>query len=95
MAIRVMKEIGIDISHHTSKSVNEFIGNEFDYVITVCDYAKEICPIFPGAHNQQHIPFEDPVMFHGSEEQQLERFRKVRDQIRNRMEEFLTKELIQ
>ena len=89
MAIRVMSEIGVDISHHTSKSINKFIGEEFDYVITVCDYAKAACPIFPGARNQQHIPFEDPVTFHGDEEQQLERFRQIRDQIKNRMEEFL------
>ena len=88
-----MQEIGIDISHHTSKSIDEFIGKNFDFVITVCDYARAECPVFPGARTQRHIPFEDPVSFYGDEEVQLEKFRKVRDRIRTTMEEFLMKEI--
>ncbi len=92
MAIRVMKELGIDISHHTSKSVNEFLGQDFDVVVTVCDYARAICPVFPGAKNLFHIPFEDPISFYGADEDQLERFRVVRDKIYRTMDEFLKKE---
>jgi arsenate reductase len=80
-AIAVMKEIGIDISGHRSKTVDEFAGQEFDYVITVCDHANEICPVFPGKTQRLHWPFEDP-----SDEAS---FRKVRDQIRDRIHSFL------
>jgi arsenate reductase len=76
-AIAVMKELGIDISGHRSKSVDEFGGQEFDYVITVCDHANEICPVFPGKTQRLHWPFEDPTD-EGS-------FRKVRDQIQARI----------
>lgn len=72
-AILVMKEIGIDISGHRSKSVNEFVGQNFDYVITVCDHANEICPVFPGT-TRLHWSFEDPTDENS--------FRKIRDQIR-------------
>ena len=77
-AIEAMKEIGIDISTHRSKSVDEFAGQEFDYVITVCDHANEICPVFPAKTQRLHWPFEDPT--------DAESFRKVRDQIRNRIQ---------
>lgn len=80
-AIAAMKEIGIDISGHRSKSVDEFTGREFDYVITVCDHANEICPVFPGKTKRLHWPFEDP-----SDEAS---FRKVRDQIRDRILSFV------
>ena len=72
-AILVMKEIGIDISDHRSKSVNEFVGQNFDYVITVCDHANEICPVFPGT-TRLHWSFEDPTDENS--------FRKIRDRIR-------------
>lgn len=81
-AIKVMSEIGIDISNHKSKSIEEFIGMDIDYVITVCDKAKEICPYFPGAKNYLHQSFEDPASYEGNEEKKLEVFRKVRDQIK-------------
>ena len=92
IAIRVMKEIGIDISSHTSKSVDEFRDREFDYIITVCDNAREHCPVFPGKGKRMHIPFEDPGMFNGKEVQRLEKFRQVRDQIHASMENFLKNE---
>jgi len=93
MAMKVMEEVGIDISHHTSKSVNVFDGQKFDYVITVCDHARAVCPIFPGARMLLHIPFEDPVSMYGDEEMRLEKFRSVRDTIRKRLEQFMVKEI--
>jgi len=80
-AIAAMQEIGIDISHHRSKSVDEFAGREFDYVITVCDHANAICPVFPGRTHRLHWPFEDPAG--------IEDFRRVRDQIRAKVREFV------
>lgn len=88
-AIAVMKELGIDISTHRSKSVDEFTGNEFDFVITVCDNANEQCPIFPGKTKRIHWSFEDPAAAQGDEPQRLSVFRKVRDQIRERLREFV------
>jgi arsenate reductase (thioredoxin) len=82
-AIAVMKEIGIDISGHRSKVVDEFANDSFDYVLTVCDNAKESCPIYPGHANRIHHSFEDPGAVQGSEEERLSAFRKVRDQIRD------------
>lgn len=82
-AIAVMKEIGIDISGHRSKSVDEFADQKFEYVLTVCDNAKETCPIFPGHANRLHQNFEDPATAEGSEEARLAVFRRVRDQIRD------------
>jgi arsenate reductase len=87
-AIAVMKEIGIDISTHRSKSVDEFAGENFDFVLTVCDNANETCPIYPGHTNRLHRNFEDPAAFHGSEEEQMEVFRSVRDQIRGYLQDF-------
>jgi arsenate reductase len=81
--IAVMKEIGIDISGHRSKSVDEFADQKFEYVLTVCDNAKETCPIFPGHANRLHKNFEDPATAEGSEEARLAVFRRVRDQIRD------------
>ena len=81
-AIAVMKEIGIDITGHRSKMVNEFANQCFDQVLTVCDNAKESCPIFPGHGNRIHHNFEDPAAMQESEEERLASFRKVRDQIR-------------
>jgi arsenate reductase len=80
-AIAVMRELGIDISNHRSKHVNEFQGQPFDYVLTVCDNAKDNCPFFPGTVTLHHS-FEDPAAFTGSEIDRLTLFRNVRDQIR-------------
>ena len=82
-AIAVMKEIGIDISGYRSKVVDAFAKHNFDYVLTVCDNAKESCPIFAGHANRIHHNFEDPAAVQGSEEERLASFRKVRDQIRD------------
>ena len=81
-AIEVMKELGIDISGHRSKSVDEFAARNFDYVLTVCDNARETCPIYPGHVNRLHHSFEDPAAVEGSQETKLAAFRKVRDQLR-------------
>jgi len=83
-ALRVMKEIGIDLSEQRSKSVNEFSGQSFDYVITVCDHAKESCPIFPGKSVRLHWPFPDPPHEKETTEEVLAEFRKVRDLIQAR-----------
>ena len=90
-AIAVMKELGIDISGHRSKSVDEFAGRKFDYVLTVCDNAKESCPIFPGHANRLHRNFEDPAAVKGSETERLAVFRRVRDEIRKYLKGFPTK----
>lgn len=89
-AIEAMREIGIDISDHRSKSVEEFLGQSFDYVITVCDNANEQCPVFPGNTRRIHWSFEDPAAAEGNEELRLAVFRKVRDQIKERLTEFRT-----
>jgi arsenate reductase (thioredoxin) len=81
-AIEVMREIGIDISRHRSKSLNEFAGQSFDYVITVCDNANQRCPVFPGAPHRIHWSIEDPVSENASGEKQLAAFRKARDELR-------------
>jgi len=88
-AIRVMRELGIDISSHRSKSVDEFIEQEFDYVITVCDNANEQCPVFPGRTMRIHWSFEDPAAAQGDEPARLAVFRRVRDEIDKRMREFV------
>jgi len=80
-AIKVMSEIGIDISGQKSKTLEEYLGQPFDYVITVCDAANEACPVFPGAKRRLHWSFEDPATAVGSEEEHLGVFRAVRDNI--------------
>jgi arsenate reductase len=87
-AVEVMSEIGIDISAHRSKSVDEFAGQEFDYVITVCDNANENCPVFPGETKRIHWSFDDPAAFKGDEHTRLNVFRRVRDEIRHRLRLF-------
>ena len=87
-AIAVMRELGIDISGHRSKSVDQFTGQPFDYVLTVCDNARETCPIFPGNVITVHQNFEDPAAFEGSEQERLGRFRRVRDKIRDFLRSF-------
>jgi arsenate reductase (thioredoxin) len=88
-AIMVMSEIGIDISQHHSKSVDEFTGQEFDYVITVCDNANEQCPIFPGNTKRIHWSFDDPASAEGDEPARLAVFRRVRDEILHRLRLFV------
>jgi arsenate reductase (thioredoxin) len=88
-AVAVMRELGIDISRHRSKSVDEFVGQPFDYVLTVCDNAKESCPMFPGETITIHHSFENPAAFQGSEQERLSRFRTVRDGIRKYLRTFL------
>lgn len=86
--IQVMRELGIDISHHRSKSVDEFRGEEMDYVITVCDHANNHCPEFPGRAKRIHWSVEDPVSPSGGEAAQLAVFRRVRNDIRRRLQDF-------
>ena len=93
-AMAVMQEIGIDISGQRSKSVNEFASQNFDYVITVCDSAKESCPIFPGHCNRVHRNFDDPAALEGTEEERLALFRRVRDEIRDYLREFALAEMV-
>jgi arsenate reductase (thioredoxin) len=88
-AIAVMRELGINISTHRSKSVDEFTGEEFDYVITVCDNANEQCPVFPGKTKRIHWSFVDPAAAEGDEPHRLSVFRRVRDEIRERLREFV------
>jgi len=88
-AIAVMAEIGLDISGHRSKSVSEFVGQNLDFVITVCDNAKETCPVFPGVIKRLHWSFEDPAAVEGSEEVRKASFRRIRDQIHGRIMVFL------
>lgn len=92
-AIQAMREIGIDISGHRSKNVDEFLGQEFDFVITVCDHANEACPIFPGNAARIHHSFEDPPAIDvGTEEFRLNIFRRVRDEIRVWVKEFIAQQ---
>lgn len=91
-AIAAMNEIGIDISSHRSKSVEEFIDRPFDYVITVCDNANESCPTFPVKTERIHWSFDDPAEAEGTEEQKLAKFRGVRNQIRERLLGFVKDE---
>ena len=87
-AIAVMRELGIDISGHRSKGVDEFAGQQFDYVLTVCDNAKESCPIFPGQTVRIHRSFEDPAEAQGSPDERLAIFRRVRDELRRYLSSF-------
>lgn len=87
-AIKVMTEIGIDISNQRSKSINEYLGQPFDKVITVCDNAKELCPVFPGKVQRLHWSFIDPALAVGTEDEKLKAFRDVRDQIYSKIKEF-------
>ena len=91
--VRVMDEIGVDLSGHRSKDVMEYLGRvHFGYVITVCDNAEKNCPIFPGVSVRLHWPFEDPAHFEGSDEQTAAKFREVRDQIDVRIRAWLAEQ---
>jgi arsenate reductase len=93
-AVRAMQEVGIDIGGQQPESVANYIGESFDYVITVCDGAHEKCPVFTGVVKQRrHIGFEDPAAARGTEEQVMPVYRKVRDQIRERFYQLYTNEL--
>ena len=92
-AINVMAEIGIDISGNRSKSVEEFVNEEIDYVLTVCDNARENCPYFPAKTKVIHHTFEDPAEAQGSEEARRNAFRKIRDEIKNYFENDFVKTL--
>jgi len=88
-AIAVMREIGIDISGNRSKSVDEFAGRSFDFVVTVCDNARDNCPVFPGAAQRVHWSLEDPAAVQGSEVERLAAFRRIRNQLQERVEKFV------
>ena len=88
-ATQVMREVGIDISGHRSKSVEEFAGQNFDYVITVCDNAKESCPVFPATTKRIHWSLKDPAAVQGSEEQRLAEFRRIRNQLRTHLRQLV------
>lgn len=88
LAIQVMREIGLDISHHHSKHLNEFIDRKIETVITVCGNADQVCPVFPGQVNRHHWGFVDPAHATGTEEEKLAVFRQVRDQIKMVFESY-------
>jgi arsenate reductase len=91
ITIKMMAEADIDISAHRSKSVTEFLNQPFDIVITVCDHARQICPIFPGQYKKIHSNIEDPVQVKGSKQGRMNFFRKVRDEINKRCIDFENK----
>ena len=94
IAIKVMKEAGIDISSHFPKNVDRFVNQSFDYVITVCDSANEACPVFTGeVKHRHHIPFEDPAKAAGTEDEVVQIYRKVRDEIKARLERLYNDEI--
>jgi arsenate reductase len=87
-AIAALAEIGLDISGHTSKHMNEFLDRDIDTVITVCGNADQACPVFPGQVHRHHWPFDDPAHAEGTEEEVMEEFRRVRDEIKRVFEEY-------
>jgi arsenate reductase len=88
LAIKALAEIGIDISRHTSKHLNDFLNRDVETVVTVCGNADQVCPVFPGQVNRHHWPFVDPAHATGTEEEQLKVFRTVRDEIRRVFEAY-------
>ena len=88
-AVQVMREDGIDISHHTSNHVDEYAAVPFDYVITVCDNAREACPVFPSTAQKLHHNFPDPAKATGTEAEILDQFRAVRDQVKAYAHDFV------
>lgn len=89
LAVLAMQELDLDISAHVSKSLEEFRDQEFDLVVTVCDNAKDSCPVFPGARETLHWPFDDPADATGDVDEQLMVFRRVRDEIREKIRQYL------
>jgi arsenate reductase len=92
LAIAAMKEVGIDISGHRSKPIDEFADEKFDFVITLCDHAAESCPIFFGGVQRIHMGLPNPAAVSGNPEEKMAAFRKVRDQIREEVVDFLSKQ---
>ncbi len=92
-AIEIMKEDDIDISHHTSNNINEYRDVDFDFVITVCDNAKERCPFFPSNAKKFHYNFPDPAKAIGTEEEIMQQFREVREMIKKYSQEFIAQNL--
>jgi arsenate reductase len=95
LAVQVMAERGIAVSGHRAKSLDAFLEEPFDYVVTVCDDAREACPIFPNARRRLHWSFPDPSRAKGTREERLAFFRTIRDAIRTRVEEFLTASVLE
>jgi len=93
-AIEVLKEIGIDISRHRSKNLSEFDGQSFDYVITLCGSANETCPLYIGGTKKTHIGFDDPAKVKGEKEEVLREFRRVRDEMKERLKQYFFQEKI-
>lgn len=92
LAIRAMAEIGIDISQQTSKSLDSFFGEDFDYIITLCDHAAKACPNFPGQAKRLHWSLDDPAIAVGTIDERLIIFRRVRDEIKKKIENLLESE---
>ena len=88
ISIKIMAEIGIDLSKHRSKSLKEFEGQEMDYVVTVCGKGQVTCPFFAGGKKYVHQPFDDPSSFEGTEEEKIQQFRVVRDELKKWLDEF-------
>lgn len=88
ISVQVMAEIGIDISKHKSKSLKEFKGQEMDYVVTVCGDSRSACPFFAGGKKYIHQSFDDPSAFEGTEEEKMQRFKTVRDELKEWLEQF-------
>jgi arsenate reductase (thioredoxin) len=91
LAIEAMRELGIDISGHRSKSVGEFAGRSFDVVITVCDNARKSCPVFPGAPERIHWSYPDPATVEGTHEEKLQAFRRVRDGLKRKLTQLASR----
>ena len=92
LTVRVMEEAGFDMSAHKSKPLSQFLGEHFGYLITVCSNAEKNCPIFPGVSVRLHWPFDDPAEAQGTEAEQLEKFRQVRDQIASKVTDWLAEQ---
>jgi len=93
-AVKVMKEVGIDISKHKPKNIDQYVNVDWEYVITVCDEANETCPVFPGkVRNRLHLGFEDPSLIKGSEDFILGEFRRIRDEIEEKFYKFYNTDL--
>lgn len=92
LAVKAMGELGIDLSNHESKSLQGFVDEPFDLVVTVCGNAREACPAFPAATQMLHWPFDDPAYARGTEDERLAEFRQIRDQIRERISCYLSGE---
>lgn len=94
-AVKVMQEVGIDISSHTPVHVDDYIDKSFDYLITVCDDAKETCPVFSGLVSRRvHMGFEDPSKYKGKDDEVLQQYQKIRDQIFERLKDFYNERIL-